>query len=125
VLRMSDHDVIGLAPFVRVAGGFLPLEPAIRPDSSLRFHRGVAPRTVPGESPPIVASAGVTPMAGPRSSRSCSRQGPAPALANVSPAAGCTGTGRGLLVPDVPGEGTTPIGAGGASVPAAPIRGEG
>ncbi len=34
----------GLTLYVRVAGGFLPIEPAIRPDSAMRFHRGVAPR---------------------------------------------------------------------------------
>ena len=37
----------GIGVYVRVPGGFLPIEPAIRPDSSLRFHRGRAPEPVP------------------------------------------------------------------------------
>jgi hypothetical protein len=56
------------------------LEPAIKPDSSLRFHRGRASRTVPGEpTTPTVASAGATPMAASRLDRPRGSQDEAPA----------------------------------------------
>jgi hypothetical protein len=47
--RNLEHQVVGAEIYVRVPGGFLPIDVPIRPDSSMRFHRGrVVPRSVPG-----------------------------------------------------------------------------
>jgi len=56
---MRDRDLeSGIAPYVRVGGGFLEVSPASLPDSRLRFFKGQLPaipgvpltrRAIPGE----------------------------------------------------------------------------
>ena len=43
-----EHQVAGLAPLMRVAGGFLELGPAVLPGSAARFFRGAVPRSSSG-----------------------------------------------------------------------------
>lgn len=68
--KALERDVIGCAPFVRVEGGYLPLEPAVKPDSSLRFHRP----TMPSGGDFDVVSAGTTRRSGLGSPRSVRKQ---------------------------------------------------
>ena len=59
--RNLERDVAGVELFVRLAApngeiGFLPIAPAIRPDSSMRFHRGVAPLPSSTPATPLYAA---------------------------------------------------------------------
>ena len=52
------HLEASTAPLVYLADRYLQVGPGILPSSSTRFHRGVAPRSGPGELIPTVVERG-------------------------------------------------------------------